>query len=155
MKNELTLKPSMIINMDKQEIIHQAQVMVDEFDVSLKDPLVQFAIIAKFQILFETVEKGIKQKSIDELHKLGGKHNVHGVEFAIAEVGTSYDYTATKKWNDLEDQISFLKRQQKEIEGFCKAITNFTTTVDPDTGEAHEFYPASKKSTTSIKKTVK
>ena len=43
----------------------------------------------------------------------------------------------------------------EEIEGFCKAITNFTTTVDPDTGEAHEFYPASKKSTTSIKKTVK
>jgi hypothetical protein len=27
--------------------------------------------------------------------------------------------------------------------------------VDPDTGEAHEFYPAAKKSTTSIKKTVK
>ena len=155
MKNELTLKPSMIINMDKQEIIQQAQVMVDEFDVSLKDPLVQLAIISKFQILFETVDKGIKQKSIDELHKLGGKHNVHGVEFAIAEVGTSYDYTATKKWNDLEDQISFLKRQQKEIESFCKAITNFTTTVDPDTGEAHEFYPAAKKSTTSIKKTVK
>ena len=68
MKNELTLKPSMIINMDKQEIIHQAQVMVDEFDVSLKDPLVQLAIISKFQILFETVDKGIKQKSIDELH---------------------------------------------------------------------------------------
>jgi uncharacterized protein YajQ (UPF0234 family) len=92
---------------------------------------------------------------LDDLHRLGGKFTKHGVEFAIAELGTKYDYSNTKRWVDLNNEIEALKSKQKEVESFCKVISSITTTVDPDTGEAIEFIPASKSSTTSIKKTIK
>jgi hypothetical protein len=155
MKNQLMLKASDIMELTKSEIIAQANQMVFNFDVASKDPLEQLAMISKFQLLFETLEKGIKEKSLDDLHKLGGKFTKHGVEFAIAEVGTKYDYSNTQRWVKLNNEIESIKAKQKEVESFCKVISSITTTVDPDTGEALEFIPASKSSTTSIKKTIK
>ena len=72
----------------------------------------------------------------------------------VAEVVTKYDFSATKQWVDLQDQIDELKEKQKEVEKFCKGIKNKTITVDEETGESFEFYPPAKSSTTSIKKTI-
>ncbi len=69
MKNQLMLKASDIMELTKSEIIAQANQMVFNFDVASKDPLEQLAMISKFQLLFETLEKGIKEKSLDDLHK--------------------------------------------------------------------------------------
>jgi hypothetical protein len=79
---------------------------------------------------------------------------VHNVEMQVAEVGTKYDFSGTKQWVDLQDQIDELKEKQKEVEKFCKGIKNKTITVDEETGESFEFYPPAKSSTTSIKKTI-
>jgi len=155
MKKDLMLNAKDIMALTKSEIIEQANQMVFNFDVASKDPLDQLAMISKFQLLFETLEKGIKEKSIDDLHKLGGKFTKHGVEFAIAEVGTKYDYSRTQRWVDLNNEIEMIKAKQKEVESFCKAIQHITTTVDTETGESTEFVPAFKTSTTSIKKTIK
>jgi hypothetical protein len=71
------------------------------------------------------------------------------------ESGVKYDYSANQIWNDLQDKIDHLKAQQKDVEAFCKSLKSPTVTVDPETGESFEWFPPSKSSTTTIKKTIK
>ena len=114
------------------------------------------AIATKYQLLFSEIEKNLSKNGVNELHTYdNSKKNVYQVELQVAEVGTKYDFTANAKWNTIQEQINSLKEEQKNVEAFCKSLKSKTITVDEETGEAVEFYPPAKSSTTSIKKTIK
>jgi hypothetical protein len=158
MRTELTINrqfEKQILAMSKSEIADQANLMIENFDESLNDPIKKLALISKFQLLFDTLEKGLKEKSIEDLHKLGGKTSNFGVDFQISEVGVKYDYSENEKWVEINNQIKFLEEKRKEVEAFIKGIKSSFTQVDEETGEAIHWHPASKSSTTTIKRTIK
>lgn len=157
MKMDLMLMDSEmdILQKSKKEIIELGEMFVSKFDESSKNPLQVLALVTKLKTMLEVMEKGIQEKSINDLQKEGGKHLAFGVDFQIAEVGTKYDYSENIKWVQLDAQIKALESKRKDIETFIKGIKSSFTEVDEESGEAIQWHPASKTSSTSIKKTIK
>jgi hypothetical protein len=155
METQLFKFESDILTMSKADLISASASAVNNFDESFNDPIKQLALISKFQIMLENMEKGIKEKSMTDLEKHGGKLSAFGIEFAIQEVGTKYDYSANQKWNDLQSQIEELKAKQKEAENFCKNLPSSIEVLDSESGELITWHKPVKTSTTSIKKTIK
>jgi len=156
MTNQLIIPASEIKSLNKKEIIELASNTVASFDSSVNDPIEVLAIISKAGLFLETVEKGIKAEALNELQKTyAGKHIMLGIEFAEAEVGVKYDFSENAKWVELNEQIEKLNEKRKDLEAFIKTLKSKTVTVDEETGEAIEWFPASKSSTTQIKKTIK
>lgn len=143
-----------IILMDKSEIAYRAKTFAESMEgmAGLKSA----AAIAKFQLMLAELEKNFKETTLNEIRQhQGSKVSAFGIEFSEMESGVKYDYSANEIWNDIQDRIDQLKAQQKDIEAFCKSLKAPTVTVDPETGESHEWFPPSKSSTTTIKKTIK
>lgn len=143
-----------IILMDKSEIAYRAKTFAESMEgmAGLKSA----SAIAKFQLMLAELEKNFKDITLAEIRKhQGGKVSAFGIDFAEMESGVKYDYSANQIWNDLQDKIDHLKAQQKDVEAFCKSLKSPTVTVDPETGESFEWFPPSKSSTTTIKKTIK
>lgn len=144
-----------IQEMSKAQINHLVHLISESVKEGGKDIKSLLAIASKYQLLFSELEKNLKEGAVDELLKYDkSRFEIHNVEMQVAEVGTKYDFSATKQWRNLQEQIDELKEKQKEVEKFCKSIKNKTITVDEETGESFEFYPPAKSSTTSIKKTI-
>jgi len=143
-----------IILMDKSEIAYRAKTFAESMEgmAGLKSA----SAIAKFQLMLAELEKNFKEITLAEIRKhQGAKVSAFGIDFAEMESGVKYDYSANQIWNDLQDKIDHLKAQQKDVEAFCKSLKSPTVTVDPETGESFEWFPPSKSSTTTIKKTIK
>ena len=156
MSNQLIIPAQEIKSLSKKDIIALAESTISTFDSSLNDPIETLAVISKASLFLETVEKGIKSEALNELQKTyAGKHVMLGIEFAEAEVGVKYDFTENAKWVELNEQIEKLNEKRKDLEAFIKTLKFKTVTVDEETGEAVEWFPASKSSTTQIKKTIK
>jgi hypothetical protein len=145
-----------IKQMSKAEIVMLANSISGLITNSGSEILITLAMATKYQLLFSEIEKNLSKNGVNELHTYdNSKKNVYQVELQVAEVGTKYDFTANAKWNTIQEQINSLKEEQKNVEAFCKSLKSKTITVDEETGEAVEFYPPAKSSTTSIKKTIK
>ena len=145
-----------IQEMGKLEITTLAHSIGDLITENGGEIVKTLAIATKYQLLFSEIEKNLSKNGVNELLKYdGSKTNAFRVELQVAEVGTRYDFSANRKWNDLNEEINSLKEKQKELEAFCKALKSKTITVDEETGESFEFFPPAKSSTTSIKKTIK
>lgn len=144
-----------ILNSSKSDLLKTAEMLVNNFDESSKDPLQMLAFVSKMKTMLDTIEKGLTEKSIGELNTYGGKHFAFGIDFQLSEVGVKYDYSANQKWVDLDNQIKELEGKRKDTETFIKGLKEYMMQVDPETGESIEWYPAAKSSTTTIKKTIK
>lgn len=156
MSNQLIIPAQEIKSLSKKDIISLAETTISTFDSSLNDPIEILAVISKASLFLETLEKGIKAEALNELQKTyAGKHIMLGIEFQEAEVGVKYDFTENAKWVELNEQIEKLNEKRKDLEAFIKTLKSKTVTVDEETGEAVEWFPASKSSTTQIKKTIK
>lgn len=144
-----------IQEMSKAHINHLVHLIGQSIIDGNKDPLLMLAIASKYQYLFAELEKNVKELAVSDLLKYDkGRFEIHNVEMQVAEVGTKYDYSYTKSYMDLQEQIDELKEKQKDVEKFCKSIKVKTITVDEETGEAIEWFPPIKTSTTSIKKSI-
>lgn len=143
------------LTMGKDQILAQASEAIANFDTSLTDPIKQLAIVKKLQLLVDTLEKGIKEKTLEELERNGGKYVAFNCDFQVAEVGVKYDYSSNAKWCEVNAKIKELEEERKGIEAFIKTIKSYKLEVDPETGEQIEWFPAVKSSTTSIKTTIK
>lgn len=144
------------LTMGKDQILAQASEAIANFDTSLTDPIKQLAIVKKLQLLVDTLEKGIKEKTLEELERNGGKYVAFNCDFQVAEVGVKYDYSNNSEWVKIQDQINDLESKRKEVEKFIKALGSMSMTeVNEETGEVIKWFPAVKSSTTSIKTTIK
>ena len=144
-----------VLSLSKNEIQSFAESMIRNFDESSKDPLQMLAFISKMKTMLDVIEKGLTEKSMNDLNSYGGKHTAFGIDFQISEVGVKYDYSENIKWVELNNQISELDAKRKEMESFIKGIKSSFTQVDEETGEAIKWHPASKTSSSTIKKTIK
>lgn len=144
-----------IQDMSKAQINHLVHLITENISVNGGEVIKTLALCSKYQHLFAELEKNLKELAVNELYKYDkARFETHNVEMQVAEVGTRYDFSATKSWVDLQDQIDSIKEKQKDIEKMLKTIKSKTIIVDEETGEALEYWPPVKSSTTSIKRTI-
>lgn len=158
MKAELMLMDSdmEILSLSKKDLVRTGEMLVNNFDASSKDPLQMLAFVSKMKLMLDTIEKGLVDKSINDLNQYQGKKEAFGIDFQISEVGVKYDYSENQKWVELNNEIKELEEKKKEMEKFIKALGPYSfKEVNDETGEITEWHPASKSSTSTIKKTIK
>jgi hypothetical protein len=80
---------------------------------------------------------------------------MNGAKFQIKEVGVKYDFKACKdsEWEQLDAQEKSIKEQKKVRESFLKAIPQYKSVANTETGE--EIFAPSKTSTTKLTVSIK
>ena len=146
---------STLLSLSKEEIIQQANEVLENFDADMLDTISTISLIRKAQLLIDTLEKGLKEKGIIELQRAGGRYDANGCEHQLVEAGVKYDYSNNVRWVMIDEQIKSLSEERKNIEARIKPLTKMVIEVDPETGEAIEWHPATKTSTTTIKTIIK
>lgn len=122
------------------------------------NPLEVLVIMKAFEKAADRILKEIRENFVTEAAKYPeSSFEFNGVKLEKAEVGTSYDYSAC---NDPVYQrlfeVSFeANGQLKEREAFLKAIKRPTTIADEGTGEMITINPPLKKSTASVKVSIR
>lgn len=140
---------------DKQTLSSMVDSYVMELAMHGGEPLKDLALCKKYMFLLEELEKAIKSYVIDELDKEEkNQATILGVEMKVVETGVKFDYTESKTWIEQKKVVDKETAKLKEIETFIKSLKSKTTTVDPETGEAVEFFPASRSSSTSVRATI-
>lgn len=114
--------------------------------------VLEFQVKARFLIeVLNNALKNTKDDAIKDVQK--GTTNYLGAKLEIAETGTKYEYSTNQDWQELENKIVELKKQQKEIEDLIKIATKKgVAIVNPNTGET--IMPVVKQSETNLKITL-
>lgn len=64
----------------------------------------------------KAIQESIKESAIDEAQAYRKDEKVLGCEFLVKNTPTTYDFSHNDEWRILNDEITKLKAQQKEIE---------------------------------------
>jgi phosphoenolpyruvate synthase/pyruvate phosphate dikinase len=64
----------------------------------------------------KAIQESIKELAIDDAHDYRKDEKVLGCEFLVKNTPTTYDFSHNDEWRILNDEITKLKAQQKEIE---------------------------------------
>jgi hypothetical protein len=114
--------------------------------------VLEFQVKARFLIeVLNNALKNTKDDAIKDVQK--GTTNYLGAKLEIIETGTKYEYSTNQDWQELENQIIYLKKAQKEIEDLIKIATKKEVAiVNPNTGET--IMPVVKQSETNLKITL-
>lgn len=64
----------------------------------------------------KAIQESIKESAIDEAQDYRKDEKVLGCEFLVKNTPTTYDFSHNDEWRILNDEITKLKAQQKEIE---------------------------------------
>ena len=84
--------------------------------------VLEFQVKARFLIeVLNNALKNTKDDAIKDVQK--GTTNYLGAKLEIIETGTKYEYSTNQDWQELENKIVELKKQQKEIEDLIKIAT--------------------------------
>lgn len=104
------------------------------------------------------IDECIKEGYLKEAQKYSkGERNMFGNEFDIVEAGVSYDYSncGDSEWNDMDAGIKYANTQKKEREKFLQSLKGALEVVDTNSGETSTLFPPVRKSTTTLKITLK
>ena len=104
-----------------------------------KEYALQTYIKAKgLEEIAKSVQESVKQMAIDDAHDYSKGETVLGCELVIKSTPTSYDFSHNEEWTELNNQITKLKEQQKEIEKqmiqattVAQLVTNDGVVVEP------------------------
>ena len=142
----------------KEQIELAASELTAKIDSGEVNPLQVLANIKSYEKVFEKVKEAVITASLKEADKFADKEiSEYGVKFEKMEAGVSYDYKQCghTPYNELCNQIESLTVQKKEYEKLLQAVKQMTPMVDTVSGEMMDIYPPLKKSTTTIKVTIK
>jgi hypothetical protein len=106
----------------------------------------------------ERILKAIKDNILTEAEKYGKQpFDFQGVTMQIVEAGTQYDFSVCGDpvRDERDAAVNSAKSLLKERENFLKAIKEPTTIVIEGSGEVVTVRPPLKKSTTTVKVTIK
>lgn len=117
----------------KESIAVKAKEVSDEVMEGNMCPLETYIKAKAVSDVAAGICKTIKDSAIDEANKYGADDKVLGVGFATKSTPTQYDFSDDAEWVLLNDKITQLKAQQKEIEGKMILAMNYAEMVD-DTG---------------------
>lgn len=119
------------------------------------EPLKDLALCRKYIFLLEELEKGLKDFAITELETYDrNEADVLGTTVKAVEAGVKWDFSASTAWANQKSRVDAEAKRLKDIEAFAKTLKSKTTVVDEETGEAVEYYPPAKSSSTSIRVTL-
>lgn len=122
------------------------------------NPLEVLVILKAFEKATERILKEVRENYVREADKYPEKSfEAFGAKLDKAEVGTSYDYSVCNDpiYKRLF-QVNFeANGQLKERETFLRALKQPMTMIDESTGEVVTVIPPLKKSTTSLKVTIR
>jgi hypothetical protein len=105
--------------------------------------------------LLEELEKGLKDFAIKELETYDrNETNVLGAIVKAVDSPGKFDFSESSDWVNQKAKVDAETKRLKDIEAFAKALKSKTTVVDEETGEAVDYYPPSKSSSTSIRVTI-
>lgn len=154
--NELaTLKSSTIVSADKREMTNIVSRYLEDIAHNGGEPLKDLALCRKYIFLLEELEKGLKDFAINELETYDrNETNVLGTTVKAVEAGVKWDFSASTAWSNQKARVDAETKRLKDIEAFAKTLKSKTTVVDEETGEAVEYYPPAKSSSTSIRVTL-
>ena len=155
--NELVkLKDSPILSADKAGMVAMVDTYLEDLAMNGGEPLKDLALCRKFIFLLEELEKGLKEYAIAELRGYDREENeVLGATLKVVEAAPKFDFSATGSWSEQKKIVESESKKLKEVEAFIKTLKSKTTIVDEETGETHEFFPAAKSRSTTIRVTLK
>lgn len=155
--NELVkLKDSPILSADKAGMVAMVDTYLEDLAMNGGEPLKDLALCRKFIFLLEELEKGLKDYAINELRGYDKEENeILGTTLKVVEAAPRFDFSATSSWSEQKKIVDAESKKLKEVEAFIKTLKSKTTIVDEETGETHEFFPAAKSSSTTIRVTLK
>lgn len=128
---------------------------LDSGEIKASDIMLRFKGISKVE---EYVKGKMTKLTLEELSKhLKGEATMNGATFTTMEAGVSYDYSACNDpiWNELSEALEKAKASLKKREDFLKAIDGHETIAVESTGEILTVYAPARKSTTTVKITIK
>lgn len=154
--NELaTLKKSTIVSADKREMTNIVSLYLEDMAYNGGEPLKDLALCRKYIFLLEELERGLKDFAITELETYDrNETGVLGTTIKAVEAGIKWDFSASSTWSNQKARVDEESKKLKDIEAFIKTLKSKTTVVDEETGEAVDYYPPSKSSSTSIRVTL-
>jgi hypothetical protein len=150
------LKQSPIFSATKAESIGMVNSYLEDLAFNGGDPLKDLVLCRKYIFLLEEIEKGLKGFAMSELEKFDNNETeLLSSTLKAVETGIKFDFTASSAWVAQKEAVDKATAKLKEIEAFAKACKEKTTVVDSETGEALDYFPPSKSSSTSIRFTYK
>jgi len=142
----------------------QCDVFSDQIIQSVKsgevDPLEVLVQIRAFEKAADRILKELRENFLTAAEKYSSNtFEFAGNKLERAEVGVSYDYAATGDpiWEQLDADANTAVERRKEREAFLRTIKPemLVKAVDPSTGEEVALKPAPKKSTTTVKVSIR
>jgi hypothetical protein len=154
MENKLKLLND--IPTTKAEIKKYSASVIEE----VKNGNIQPSQVAVFSKIISEISKeiseGIRENAVNEIQR-SGKDTFHGHTIELMEGGTKYDYSVCNDSviNRLHSELAELEKKIKERETFLKSLPGTISVNDTETGEVMEVNKPLKKSTTTVKITLK
>jgi hypothetical protein len=142
------------VSLTRKEINELGDKNIEKWCESGDDTLAMLSMVTKIAEYTTEVKKKLAKRVYDEV-ALYGKEGVtkNGVALSLFS-SSQYDYSNSEAWNNLEEQIKFLKATQKDIEQIAKATKQKTSWVDSD-GVEWDIYPAIRTGNETVKASIK
>lgn len=103
-----------------------------------------------------TDDQDYKRWLLAEAAKHGSKaFSFRNAQIETVEVGTTYDYTGDPVWVVMAAKMEKMDKEIKHREALLKTLQKPMVETNVETGEVFEVFPPIKKSTTSVKVTLK
>jgi len=139
-------------NLSKESLLCLVDANLQLWADNGQDKLGFHAIICKAELFFSELKKKLAKTLIDELAKNNNStHN--GVVLSLSN-GSSYDYSNSPAWIEVNGRIEVIKEDLKAIEAIAKVTKTRSEWTDKD-GECYVIYPAVSKSAETVKATIK
>lgn len=142
----------------KADIEDFSNKILDVLESGTQNPLDILLRFKAFERVFEKIKPKLTELSLIEASKYKEKViEYDGAELSVSEAGVSYSYEdcGDSRWESLNQQLTSIKADIKKREDFLKNIVGHETVVNEDTAEIQTIFPPIKKSTTTIKVTIK
>lgn len=122
------------------------------------DPLEVLVQIRAFEKAAERIIKELRDNFVTAAARYNGVPFIlNGNKIEVSEAGTSYNYadTGDPVWAQCDAIANTAIERRKEREAFLRAIKEPVTIVDEGSGEIVKVMPPPKKSTTTVKVSIR
>ena len=142
------------VSLTKKEINEVVEKNIEMWCDSGEDTVAMLSMIVKITEYSINGKSKLAKRLIDIVAQYGREGvTVNGVHFVLSS-STQYDYSNSEAWNNLEEQIKFLKATQKDVEAIAKATKQKTSWADFD-GVEWDIYPAIRTGSETVKASIK
>jgi len=139
-------------NLSKESLLSLVDENIALWDTGGYDMMKMHAIACKASAYFDELKKRLAKKIVGEVSRNNNTMH-HGVILAITQ-GSSYDYSNSPAWIEVNGRIEVIKEDLKAIEAIAKVTKTRSEWTDKD-GECYIIYPAVSKSEETVKATIK